>query len=77
VVRWEDLLSRCGKVSIVHSSRVLDRHFYAVIASASFAKVVILEVERSLGESVAVGKVMDSVDDIESICTSRVDIGGG
>jgi len=55
----------------------LDRHFYAVIASASFAKVVILEVERSLGESIAVGKVMDSVDDIESICASRVDIGGG
>lgn len=39
----------------------------AIASPATLAEVIGLEVEGSLGEAVAVGKVMDGVDDVEGI----------
>ena len=67
----------CGKVSVVAPGGVLDRDQDTVIAAAAFVEVVVLEVERGLGEAVAVQDVVDRVADVERIDASSVHVGSG
>ncbi len=68
------LLGWRGKVGIVRAARVLHAHQNTVVPRAPFAKVVSLEVERGLGPSVEVEKVMHSVDDVESVHARGIDV---
>ena len=59
---------------VVGALVVLDGDQDTVVACPALAKVVVLEVERSLVEAVDVGDVMHRVDDVECIRARGVDV---
>lgn len=47
-----------SEVSIVGSSRILNRDGHAVVALTAFAEVISLEVEGSLGEAITISDIL-------------------
>ena len=47
-----------SEVSVVGSSRVLDRDSHTVVALTAFAKVITLEVEGGLGEAITISDIL-------------------
>lgn len=68
------VLGRSGEVGVVGTRAVLNTHDNAVVARAALTKVVVLEIERFLGETVAVGEVVEDVDHVERIGASSIDV---
>lgn len=56
-----------GEVGVVGTSAVLDTDSDTIVTASTLSEVVGLEVKGGLGEAVAVGDVVDSVDDVEGI----------
>jgi hypothetical protein len=52
-------IGRSGKVSIVLAGRILNGKIDRVVALASFAEVIRLEVVRSFGETVLIRQIMN------------------
>lgn len=59
---------------VVGPRRSLHRYNDAVVAFPSIGEVVVLEVERRLGEPVLVGNVVHLVDHVEGVNTGCVQI---
>lgn len=64
-----------GEVSIVSSGGILDGDQDVVSTLATLGSVVGLEVVRGFGEAIAVGQVMDRVDEVEGIHARSIEIG--
>ena len=62
------------EVRVVEPMHVLDRHAHAVAVGAALAKVVILEVERGLGEAVDVRDVVHGVHNVEAVRDRRREV---
>ena len=69
-------ISRGAEVGVVRSSRVLHADSDAVVTLTALALVVVLEVERCLGETVEVRNVVDAVHYVESVDDGRVHVCG-
>ena len=63
------------EVRVVGPRAVLDGDRDAVVALAALAEVVVLEVERGLGEAVLVLDVVHRVHDVERVDACGVDVG--
>lgn len=68
-----DILRRSGKVGVVSSSRILNGNEDTVVSYSTLAVVGDLEVVRCLCETIAVGDIMEGVDQVESVDTRSVD----
>ena len=69
-------ISRGAEVGVVRSSRILHADSDAVVTLSTLALVVVLEVERRLGEAVEVRDVVNAVHHIEGIDDGSVHVCG-
>lgn len=72
----DDLLWRSREVSIVRARAVLHAHEHSIVGAATLFKIVTLEVKGRLRESISVGNIVNSVDDIKRVRPSSVDVRG-
>lgn len=75
--RERNVLGGRSEVRIVRTRAILHTDRNPVVTGSTLSEVIILEVERGLSEAVAVGEVMDTVDDVERISASGIDVAGG
>lgn len=70
----KNVLRRGTKLSVVGSRVVLNGHQHSVASLSSLPKVVVLEVERCLGEPISVRDIVDSVHDKEGVSAGSIDV---
>ena len=72
--RNEDILWGGGKLRIVESLVVLHGHQNAVVARPTFSEVIGLKVECILRKTIAIGEIVDTVDNIKCVDNCGVDV---
>lgn len=69
-------IGRSREVCVIRSGGVLDRRSDAVALFTAVVEVVLLEVERGLGEAVSVSDVVHGVDEVEVVHARSVNVRG-
>jgi len=75
MVGGQDVLGRCREIGIIKPTFILHTQQYPVSALATLLEIVVLEIERVLGEPVFIRDIMDRIGHVKRICDGGVEVG--